>query len=136
MKDNTLYLEFKASSPIFLEKPTVVLYQYFFISIRVIQMNLTPTYSVHLMTTFFPQKDTKFLSLQKTSLIFVFQLNRLLFFVMFKLCFNFLLVLGFFHGNKTLLCLVIVFFAIYVSVFGVYVSRKKQKTRLLGPLSL
>ena len=38
----------------FLEKPTLVLPQYFFMEIQFFQFNLTQTYSIHLLTTYQP----------------------------------------------------------------------------------
>ena len=43
MKDKTLCLRLKGSSPPFREKPTLLLHQYFFMAaIRVFQLNLKP----------------------------------------------------------------------------------------------
>ena len=38
--------------PIFIEKRTLVLYQCFVMAIRAFPLNLTPTYSIHLLTTY------------------------------------------------------------------------------------
>ena len=56
MKEKTLCLRLKRSSPTFREKPTLVLHQYFLMAIRVFQLKLTQTLSIHLLTTYHPQK--------------------------------------------------------------------------------
>ena len=65
MKDKTC-LRLKGLSPTFREKPTLVLHQYFFMVIRVFQLNSTPTYSVYLMTAFIPRKGPNLLSSQRS----------------------------------------------------------------------
>ena len=55
MKDKVFFLRLKASSPIFLEKLTLVLHKYLFMVIPVFHLNLTPTYSIHLLTTSYPR---------------------------------------------------------------------------------
>ena len=65
MKDKAFCLRLKGSSPTFREKPTLVLHQYFFMAIRLFQLNLTPTYSIYLLTTYYPQKGLNLLSLQR-----------------------------------------------------------------------
>ena len=65
MKDKTC-LRLKGLSPTFREKPTLVLHQYFFMVIRVFQLNSTPTYSVYLMTAFYPRKGLNLLSSQRS----------------------------------------------------------------------
>ena len=64
-KDKTFCLRLKGSSPTFREKPTLVLHQYFVMAIRDFQLNLTPTYSIHLLTIYYPQKGLNLLSLQR-----------------------------------------------------------------------
>ena len=56
-------LKVESMNPIFLEKPTLVLHQYFFVVLLVFQLNLAPTYSIHLLTTFYLQKGLNWLSL-------------------------------------------------------------------------
>ena len=68
MKVKAFFLELKKSSPTFLEKPTLVLHQYFFLMVRFFRLNLTPTYSIHLLTTFYPVKGSNLLSLQRLEL--------------------------------------------------------------------
>ena len=49
-----------------LRKPTLVsIHQYFLMAIRVFQLNLTSTYSVYLLTTYYPQKGLNLISLQR-----------------------------------------------------------------------
>ena len=64
-KDKTFSLKLKGLFLKFLEKPALVLHQYFFMAIRVFQLNLTPTYSIHLLTIYYPQKGLNLLSLQR-----------------------------------------------------------------------
>ena len=64
----SLLLKIEAIIPeTFLEKPTLVLHQHFFLAIQVFQLNLTPTYLIHLLTTYYPQKDLNLVSLQRLS---------------------------------------------------------------------
>ena len=65
-KYRILCIKLKASSSLFLRKPVIVLQQYVFMAIRAFQLNLIPTYSIHLFTTFCPQKGSNLLFLQKT----------------------------------------------------------------------
>ena len=51
--------------PTFWEKPTLLLHQYFFMTIWDFQLNLTPTYSIYLLTSYDPQKGLNLLSLQR-----------------------------------------------------------------------
>ena len=62
MKDKTFCLILKESSPKFLEKPTLVLHQYFFVAIQVFQLNLTPTYSAYQLITYYRQKGLNLLN--------------------------------------------------------------------------
>ena len=97
MKGKIFCLRLKASTLIFLEKQTLVLHQYFFVVPHVFQLNLAPTYSTRLLTTFYLQKGLNWLSLDLicnvTFLNFCFPASSLidffLFFVLFYLHFSF-----------------------------------------------
>ena len=65
MKDNTFSLKLKRLSPTFREKQTLVLHQYLLMAIRVFELNVTPTLSIYLLTTYYPQKDLNLLFLQR-----------------------------------------------------------------------
>ena len=66
MKDKAFCLRLKGSSPPFWEKPTLVLHQYFFMAIQVFRLNLAPTYSIYLLTTYYyPRKSLSLISLQR-----------------------------------------------------------------------
>ena len=63
MKDKIFCLRLKVSSTTFLKKQALVLYQYFYMAIRVFQLNLKPTHSIYLWTIDYPQKGLNLLSL-------------------------------------------------------------------------
>ena len=50
MKDKTFYLRLKGSYSIFLEKPTLILHQYFFYGDPRFSAEFKPTFSNHLLT--------------------------------------------------------------------------------------
>ena len=53
-KDRTFCIRWKTSFPISFKKETIVLHQYFLMVVRFFQLNLT--YSIHVLTTFYPKK--------------------------------------------------------------------------------
>ena len=60
-----LLLKIEKNIPAISKKPTLVLHQYFFMTIRVFPLNLTPTYSIYLLTAYYPQKGLNLISLQR-----------------------------------------------------------------------
>ena len=68
MKGKTFCLRMEGSSPTFLEKPSLLLHQYFYLGIQIFPLILKSTYSIHLLTTYYSRfviKDLNLLFLQR-----------------------------------------------------------------------
>ena len=81
MKDNTFSLKLKRLSPTFREKQTLVLHQYLLMAIRVFELNVTPTLSIYLLTTYYPQKDLNLLFLQRKKIYYTWLLLFFTFYI-------------------------------------------------------